>query len=153
MVRLILALLSLFISLETWAAEKGGEDKKEHGGAKAVDNELQLTDLVVPVLLREEVQAYYSLSMTISPKDESQKAVLAKFGPRIKDAIIRDLYLILPLIWNKDEQPNIEKLKVRLESVAKKATPDNTIGAVIINAFQLNDAKKQGLDVDKSKAE
>jgi hypothetical protein len=142
---LVYMVISLIWSQDVWAGEHAAE-------GKATESNLLLTDIVVPVLLREEVQAYYSLSLTIAPKDESKKEVLIKFGPRVRDAIIKELYLILPLIWSKDSQPNIDMLKARLETVAQKTTPDDTIGLVTINAFQQNDTKNNGLDSDKKKS-
>lgn len=133
-------ILAFFMCANAIAGEHGGG---EHGGeAKHAESSLKLDDIVVPVLLREEVKAYYSLSMTIEAKDPSKSEELAHFGPRIRDAIIKELYAILPLIWDKNEQPKIDMLKKRLEKVAKKTTPDDTVGLVIINSFQLNDAKK-----------
>jgi len=141
--KICLILMALSFSPFALAGEHGGEAKK------SAETKLDLNDIVVPVLLREEVQAYYSLSMAIEPKEESKKATLLQFGPRIRDAIIHELYVILPLIWSKDDQPNMEMIKKRLESVAQKASPEDTIGLVTINSFQLNDAKDQGLDSDK----
>lgn len=125
----------------SFAADHGGG-----GGEKAVEAVIQMNDIVIPVLLREEVQAYYSLSLTLEAKDEEKKHVLNEFSTRIRDAIIRELYIILPLIWNKDEQPDLELIKSRLIGVVNKSTPPDTLGILTINSFQLNDAKKQGLD-------
>ncbi len=141
--KICVIIMALCFSPSAHAGDHGGEAKKN------TETKLDLNDIVIPVLLREEVQAYYSLSMAIEPKEEGKKATLLQFGPRIRDAIIHELYVILPLIWSKDEQPDIEMIKKRLESVAQKASPDNTIGLVTINSFQLNDAKDQGLDADK----
>jgi hypothetical protein len=144
MVKFAIALILCLSYSQVQAGGHGG------GGGDAPVN-LQLPDLVIPVIQREDVQAYYSLSLSIEAKDETKRPILAEFSHRIKDAIISDLYVILPLIWSKDDQPNLDKLKKRLEMVAQKATPENTIGPITINSFQLTDAKKQGLDVDQPK--
>lgn len=147
MKKLIIFLLSLITLDHSLAADHGG------GGEKAVESVVQLNDIVIPVLLREEVQAYYSLSLTLEAKDDEKKHMLTEFSTRIRDAIIRELYIILPLIWNKDEQPDIELIKSRLITVVNKTTPPDTLGMLTINSFQLNDAKKQGLDAKASKTD
>lgn len=124
-------------------AEEHGEAKKEGGkkeGKGSLD-ELKVQDMIVPVLLQEDVQAYYNLSFTIHPKDDSKKEDLVKFAPRITDAVLMDLLVVLPVIWNKDSMPSMELIKKRIDGVAKKATPEGTTGDVTIQAFQVVDAK------------
>lgn len=129
----------VFIGFLSQEAMAGGHDEGGGGAKIEVPSTLNLADIVIPVIVREEVRAYYSINLTLEPKDESKKETLAQFGPRIRDAIIHELYLILPIVWNKDSNPDITGIKKRLEKAAKKAVPEDTIGLFTVNTFQLND--------------
>jgi|GEM_PF-4268768 len=136
-------MLAILMSAGAVAEEKASKENT------APQTDLKVDNMIIPVLMKEDVQGYYALSFTIEPKDQTKIADLLKFGPRIQDAVLHDLYVILPVIWNKDEQPGLEAMKKRIEKVANGATPKDTVGQVIINEFQITDAKKQGLDGDR----
>lgn len=138
MVKTLIQISFLLLLATSVMAEEGG--KKE---GKNSQKELTFEDIIVPVLMREDVQGYYSLSITITPKEEDKKEELRQFGPRIKDAIIHDLFVVLPVIWSSEQKPSVDVIKKRIEMVAKKTTPDNTVGEVIINAFQISEAKEK----------
>lgn len=158
MVKTYLFLFSFFVLSPVWAAEHESaakeetkkeeapkeEKKKEPKEEKGPLNELKVEDMIIPVLLREDVQAYYAVSFTIRPKDDTKKEELTKYAPRIKDAVLSNLYVILPVIWNKDAMPTVELIQKKIASIAGKTAPEGTIGEVTIDAFQVTDAKRKG---------
>ncbi|MBP6986127.1 MAG: hypothetical protein KBB83_06010 [Alphaproteobacteria bacterium] len=132
MVKIYTAIILCFLGISPVKAGGGG------GEAKAAESTLAINDLIIPVIIRAEVAGFYSLGLTIEAKEESTRETLAHFGPRIRDAIICDLYVILPLMWSKDSNPDINIVKKRLEKTIKKTVPEDTIGLVSINTFQMS---------------
>lgn len=119
-------------------ASEEGEAKGEEGAEVAegsVDDGsvyIQIDSLTAPVIVRQRVRHHILLTLSLEVPSMSDKNQVARVMPRLRDAMLRDLYAA-PIVREEDTgHLDIESLRTRMIAVAKATIGSDMVKDVLV---------------------
>lgn len=104
---------------------------------------IEVKDIIVPVVTGNKVVATYKAKLNLELASPEKAELAHKFLPRMRDSIMSELYIILPLLWTGGEQPDVKVIAQRLEKAIQKQAPADLISHVQIIESNLFDEKQK----------
>lgn len=116
-------------------AEAETADDKHGGGASGgVDDSvyIQIDSLTAPVIVRQRVRAHILLTLSLEVPSISDKSTVARAMPRLRDAMLRDLYAA-PIVREDDTgHLDMETVRERMIQVARATIGKDLVKDILI---------------------
>lgn len=121
---------------EEQAAAAPEKDDGQGGGAagEALDDSvyMQIDSLTAPVIVRQRVRAHILLTLSLEVPSLSDKSTVARAMPRLRDAMLRDLYAA-PIVREEDTgHLDMEGLRERMIQVARATIGKDLVKDILI---------------------
>jgi hypothetical protein len=120
-------------------AKPAGDHGGGHGGGDgaasgSVDDSvyIQIDSLTAPVIVRQRVRAHILLTLSLEVPSISDKSTVARAMPRLRDAMLRDLYAT-PIVREDDSgHLDMETLRERMIQVARATIGTDLVKDILI---------------------
>lgn len=121
-------MLDSMLGNEVEAAAEGNGDGEleEHGAASAESIYIQLDPMSAPVFENNRVRHNIFLVLSLEVADNSLRRDVSAAMPRLRDAMIRDLYGT-PVVSDESGALDIEGLRSRMLSIAQRVVGTDVV--------------------------
>jgi hypothetical protein len=110
----------------------GGEDAEAATDSGEDGHYIQVDALTAPVIVRQRVRHHILLTLSIEVPRVSDKNQVARVMPRLRDAMLRDLYAA-PIVREEDSgHLDLESLRERMLAVARQTVGTDIIKDVLV---------------------
>jgi hypothetical protein len=110
----------------------GGHGGGGEGGAVDDSVYMQIDSLTAPVIVRQRVRAHILLTLSLEVPSVSDKSTVARAMPRLRDAMLRDLYAA-PIVREDDTGLiDMETLRERMIQVARATIGTDLVKDILI---------------------
>lgn len=118
-------------------AAKKEQEGKDKAAADALVAFVKMDPMVLPVVDKTGVSQVINLSVTLEVKDEATAKEVEKMTPRLRDALIQDMYGVLTRkSAMADGVVQVDFIKERLNKAAIKVLGEDKVKGVLLQTLQ-----------------
>lgn len=118
-------------------AAKKEQEGKDKAAADAMIAFVKMDPMVLPVVDKTGVSQVINLSVTLEVKDEATAKEVEKMTPRLRDALIQDMYGVLTRkSAMADGVVQVDFIKERLNRAAIKVLGEDKVKGVLLQTLQ-----------------
>ena len=96
---------------------------------------VDIDPLSIPIFKGDRVVATLMIVIKVETQGDDNAKLITKVLPRIGDAFLRDMYVQLPIMLQKQGRFNIPDISRRLEKIAAKFVGPDVITGVLIQSL------------------
>ena len=123
-----------FLEIGPFAPPEGAVAGDEQPAADApVPNYVDMQPLSVPIFEGDRVATTIQIQISLQVSEENQEIVTHRL-PKLRDALLRDLYSYLPRLLRRSERLDIVGLKRHLHRVAERALGEGLIDDILVQS-------------------
>lgn len=127
-------------------------EKEEEGDPSPPDagQFVKMHPMIIPVVQNRQLMGTYVIGLVIETPSVHDGDEVRKIQPRVRDALLTDMYGIFSLVWDQNRRIHLSDFKTRLRHTAQKAAGKSRVKDVLIQSFQRQKSNRyQGYDYRK----
>ena len=128
----------------------GEEEEEKDAPPPDAGQFVKMHPMMIPVIQNRQLMSTYVIQLVVETPSVHDGDEVRKIQPRVRDALLTDMYGIFSLVWDRDRRIHLSDFKTRLRRTAQKAAGKSRVKDVLIQAFQRQQSNRhRGYDYRK----